>query len=76
MRRSFLDMAIVDVGFGPAYDVGVEHSAAAARALANGRLAVLPGTHLLPLESPDLLNPVIAAFLRDTLPPKQEDAGP
>ena len=57
-------------------DVRVEHSAAAARALANGRLAVLPGTHLLPLESPHLVNPIIAAFLRDTLPGKEVGADP
>ncbi|WP_404434644.1 alpha/beta hydrolase [Microbacterium lacus] len=57
-------------------DVRVEHSAAAARALGNGRLAVLPGTHMLPLESPHLLNPIIAAFLRDTLPPKEAGADP
>jgi pimeloyl-ACP methyl ester carboxylesterase len=44
--------------------VHVEHSAAAIRALPLGRLAVLPGSHLFPLESPELLNPLIIAFLR------------
>ena len=49
--------------------VNVEHSAAAARALPHGRLAVLPGNHLFPLETPDLLNRLIVAFLRGKVPP-------
>jgi pimeloyl-ACP methyl ester carboxylesterase len=45
-------------------DVTVQHSAAVAEVLPQGRLAVLPGTHLLPVESPDLVNAVLLAFLR------------
>lgn len=45
-------------------DVTVEHSAAVVAALGAGRLAVLPGSHLLPVESPRLVNMVILAFLR------------
>jgi pimeloyl-ACP methyl ester carboxylesterase len=44
-------------------EVRLEHSAAVARALPHGRLAVLPGSHLLPVESPGLVNAVILAFL-------------
>lgn len=44
-------------------EVTLDHSAAVARALPRGRLAVLPGSHLLPVESPDLVNAVILAFL-------------
>lgn len=31
--------------------------------LPHGRLAVLPGTHILPVESPDLFNPLVVSFL-------------
>ena len=41
----------------------LEHGAAVARALPQGRLAVLPGTHLLPLENPDLVNALLLWFL-------------
>jgi pimeloyl-ACP methyl ester carboxylesterase len=44
-------------------EVTLEHSAAVARALPHGRLAVLPGSHLLPVEAPGLVNAVILAFL-------------
>ena len=44
--------------------VRLEHSAAVAAAFPHGRLAVLPGTHALPLESPQLLNPLLIDFLR------------
>jgi pimeloyl-ACP methyl ester carboxylesterase len=44
--------------------VTVEHSAAVATAVADGRLAVLPGTHMLPLESPTIVNPLLVQFLR------------
>jgi pimeloyl-ACP methyl ester carboxylesterase len=47
-------------------EVTVEHSAAVVRALRHARLAVLPGTHALPVERPDLVNPLIVSFLRDT----------
>jgi pimeloyl-ACP methyl ester carboxylesterase len=49
-------------------EVTVEHSAALVAALPEARLAVLPGTHILPLERPDLVNPLILSFLRDTEP--------
>jgi pimeloyl-ACP methyl ester carboxylesterase len=44
-------------------EVTLEHGAAVAAALPKGRLAVLPGTHLLPLESPDLVNALLLWFL-------------
>jgi pimeloyl-ACP methyl ester carboxylesterase len=44
-------------------EVTVEHSAAVAAALGNGRLAVLPGTHGLPLEQPGPVNALLASFL-------------
>lgn len=44
--------------------VAVEHSAAVVAALPDARLAVLPGTHGLPVESPDTFNPLLLAFLR------------
>jgi pimeloyl-ACP methyl ester carboxylesterase len=45
-------------------EVTVEHSLAVAAALADARLAVLPGTHVLPVEAPDVVNPLIVSFLR------------
>lgn len=44
-------------------DVTLEHGAAVASALPAGRLAVLPGTHLLPIESSDLVTAVLLAFV-------------
>jgi pimeloyl-ACP methyl ester carboxylesterase len=44
-------------------DVTLEHGAAVAAALPQGRLAVLPGTHLLPIEAPDLVNALLLWFL-------------
>jgi pimeloyl-ACP methyl ester carboxylesterase len=32
--------------------------------LTAGRLAVLPGSHTLPIESPEIVNPLVVAFLR------------
>lgn len=43
--------------------VTLAHSEAVVAALPDARLAVLPGTHLLPIESPDLVNPLLATFL-------------
>lgn len=43
--------------------VTLEHSVAVVTALGNARLAVLPGTHLLPVESPEAVNPLLLAFL-------------
>jgi pimeloyl-ACP methyl ester carboxylesterase len=45
-------------------EVTVEHSLAVVAALADARLAVLPGTHVLPVEAPDVVNPLIVSFLR------------
>jgi pimeloyl-ACP methyl ester carboxylesterase len=45
-------------------EVTVEHSIEVVAALADARLAVLPGTHLLPVETPDVVNPLIVSFLR------------
>jgi pimeloyl-ACP methyl ester carboxylesterase len=45
-------------------EVTLEHSLAVVAALPDARLAVLPGTHILPLELPDVVNPLIVAFLR------------
>lgn len=44
-------------------EVTVAHSAAVAATLPQGRLAVLPGSHLLPVESPALVNALLLAFL-------------
>jgi pimeloyl-ACP methyl ester carboxylesterase len=49
-------------------EVTVAHSAAVAAVLPQGRLAVLPGSHLLPLESPARLNELLLAFLRGGFP--------
>jgi pimeloyl-ACP methyl ester carboxylesterase len=46
--------------------VTVEHGAAVAAALPDARLAVLPGTHALPLELPGVVNPLLISFLRHT----------
>jgi pimeloyl-ACP methyl ester carboxylesterase len=45
-------------------EVRLEHSAAVATAIPAARLAVLPGTHALPLESPHVVNPLLIDFLR------------
>jgi pimeloyl-ACP methyl ester carboxylesterase len=45
-------------------EVTLDHSLAVVDALRNARLAVLPGTHLLPAESPDVVNPLLISFLR------------
>jgi pimeloyl-ACP methyl ester carboxylesterase len=45
-------------------EVTLEHSAAVAAALPDARLAVLPGSHVLPLELPDVVNPLLISFLR------------
>lgn len=45
-------------------EVLLEHSAAVAATLPGGRLAVLPGTHALPLESPGPVNALLVDFLR------------
>ncbi len=45
-------------------EVTIQHSLALVDALADARLAVLPGTHGLPIEAPDVVNPLIVSFLR------------
>jgi pimeloyl-ACP methyl ester carboxylesterase len=45
-------------------EVTIEHSTEVATALPQGRLAVLPGTHLLPIESPELVSELLISFLR------------
>jgi pimeloyl-ACP methyl ester carboxylesterase len=44
-------------------EVTLEHGAAVADALPHGRLAVLPGTHALPLENPRVVNALLLWFL-------------
>jgi pimeloyl-ACP methyl ester carboxylesterase len=44
-------------------EVTLEHGAAVAAALPQGRLAVLPGTHLLPMENPEVVNALLLWFL-------------
>lgn len=48
--------------------VTLEHGAAVATSLANGRLAVLPGTHSLPVERPEVVNPLLVSFLQESAP--------
>lgn len=43
--------------------VTLDHSRAVAASMPHARLAVLPGTHLLPIEAPDLVNPLLTGFL-------------
>jgi pimeloyl-ACP methyl ester carboxylesterase len=45
-------------------EVTLEHSQAVVAALPDARLAVLPGTHGLPLEAPDVVNALLVWFLR------------
>lgn len=49
-------------------EVTVEHSAAVVAALRDARLAVLPGTHNLPVERPELVNALVVSFLRGEEP--------
>jgi pimeloyl-ACP methyl ester carboxylesterase len=49
-------------------EVTLEHGAAVAAALPRGRLAVLPGTHLLPIENPEVVNALLLWFLRSPEP--------
>ena len=45
-------------------EVTIEHSLSVVAALRDARLAVLPGSHLLPVETPDVVNPLLVSFLR------------
>lgn len=49
-------------------EVTVEHSKELADTLPNARLAVLPGGHGLPIESPDTFNPLAISFLTRGVP--------
>jgi pimeloyl-ACP methyl ester carboxylesterase len=49
-------------------EVTLEHGAAVAAALPQGRLAVLPGTHLLPVEAPEVVNGLLRWFLAGATP--------
>src|SRR5215469_1660972 len=49
-------------------EVTLEHGVAVAAALDDGRLAVLPGTHGLPIELPELVNTLLISFLRGAVP--------
>jgi pimeloyl-ACP methyl ester carboxylesterase len=49
-------------------EVTLEHGAAVAAALPQGRLAVLPGTHVLPVENPDVVNALLVWFLAGATP--------
>ena len=49
-------------------EVTLEHGAAVATTLPHGRLAVLPGTHALPLESPEVVNALLVWFLAGARP--------
>ena len=41
----------------------IEHAVELSRTLPHGRLAVVPGTHYLPVESPEVVNPLVLSFL-------------
>ncbi|GAA1479599.1 alpha/beta hydrolase [Gordonia sinesedis] len=43
--------------------VHLEHSMELARMLPRGRLSILPGTHLLPIEAPEMFNPLVVSYL-------------
>jgi pimeloyl-ACP methyl ester carboxylesterase len=44
-------------------EVRIDHTMAVAAAVRDGRFAVLPGTHALPIESPDVVNALLMSFL-------------
>lgn len=50
-------------------DVLLEHSAAVVAAMPEARLAVLPGSHGLPAEWPEVVNPLLVGFLGGGPPP-------
>jgi len=49
-------------------EVTVDHSKAVAETVPNGRLAVLPGSHMLPMETPDVVNALLLAYLKGDPP--------
>jgi pimeloyl-ACP methyl ester carboxylesterase len=48
--------------------VTIAHSHELVRLMPDARLAVLPGTHGLPIESPDVVNALLISFLRNGAP--------
>ena len=44
-------------------EVTVEHSIDVVKSLPDARFSVLPGTHARPVESPEVVNPLLVAFL-------------
>ncbi|WP_439031746.1 alpha/beta fold hydrolase [Gordonia terrae] len=54
--------------------VRIEHALELSRTLPHARLAVIPGTHILPVESPELFNPLVLSFLAAD-PPSVWDFG-
>jgi hypothetical protein len=53
---------------GTGMKVTLAHSAEVAGAVPDGRLAVLPGTHALPLENAEVVNTLLVSFLRNGAP--------
>ncbi|HVU60120.1 MAG TPA: alpha/beta hydrolase [Mycobacteriales bacterium] len=49
-------------------EVTLAHSAEVADRLPDGRLAVIPGSHGLPIEQPKVVNELLVGFLRDGVP--------
>jgi pimeloyl-ACP methyl ester carboxylesterase len=49
-------------------EVTIAHSLEVANTLADGRLAVIPGSHGLPIEQPAVVNELLIGFLRDGVP--------
>lgn len=69
-REPDLDLAVLAGVTAPTLVVAPDHGVARldhvlemVRALPNGRLAVLPGTHILPVEAPELFNPLVISYL-------------
>jgi len=62
-------VALGQLGGDPAGGAGrAEHEHRLAAALPNGRLAVLPGTHALPVENPEVVNALLLWFLAGAAP--------
>jgi pimeloyl-ACP methyl ester carboxylesterase len=57
-------------------EVTLEHGAAVAAALPQGRLAVLPGTHALPTENPGVVNALLLWFLAGAAPGADAGSSP
>lgn len=50
--------------------VDLVHTIDVVNALPNGRLAVVPGTHILPIEAPEVFNPLVLSYLAAEPPSK------